>query len=270
MITYRVLNNIRLLICLQGVLVLVSLTSCHSMCGVFVNGSHTFRVNPDHTFFWSWSSHAQYVFSDGRWWQEQDTNQQQVLFHFASNVTDVNMFPIKVKERESSSKHHLTFRFKEITLPSDTSSVHIALHVNENIYPIDSTIVILPIQPIDSFYISINHTCEFGAVVPYPIHSEVRTAPYYPNTKSNDFTIRLYKWNTIGEKTRNGYSLFTYLDYLPLDFEGQYLTDEYSLEKMWHINPERPVYLYRPNPKTKSVTSLRRRSTVLKEWKTAK
>ena len=90
MMTHRTLYIIRLLICLQWVL--VSLTSCHSMYGVFENGTQTFRVNPDHTFSWSWSSHAQYLFSDGIWWQERDSNQQQVLYHFTSNVTNVNAF----------------------------------------------------------------------------------------------------------------------------------------------------------------------------------
>lgn len=255
-----------LLIFIQGVL--VSLTSCHSMYGVFENGTQTFRVNPDHTFSWSWSSHVQYLFSDGRWWQERDSNQQQIIYHFASNVTDVAAFPIKVKARELSSQHNLIFRFKDITLPS-TSSVHIELHVNENIYPIDSMLVCLPMQPIDSFYISIYHTHKFGTVVPYPTNRELRTVSYYPNTKSNDFTIQFYKGKTIGEQTKKELSISSLLNYVSLDFEGSFITDDYSLEKMWHITPERPIYLYRSEPKTKSGTFLRRRSTIIKEWKMA-
>ena len=262
-------NNLRRFIMKVEVLVpwVVLFTSCHSMYGIFENESQTLYIRRNHTFMWTWTSHTQSLYSEGSWTKNKDTNRQQPLFQFTSSVVDEYNFPIYVKEKKRITKNDIVFRFTNLSLPSNTY-VHILLHVNDSVYPVDSTIITLTKQPADSFYISIYHTLDAQNVKPYPIHKEVRTKVYYPQRNSNDFTIQLYTNKLAYSNAIVNPS--EYLYYMPLEFDGYYDKDEYSLEKMWFINPEHPVYLNHLFPMNKSITLLRKRSVIINEWLFAK
>ena len=238
-----------------------------------------FKVKPTNSFIWEWNTNNCKIYSDGIWNQRQEpdslwwdiqelANQDSIneseidsllkrekefqwllyqdyesinnskRYHFESRVKDIHKFPMYIKEHSSSPSQFIIFHFSNLNLYPN--AVCVELHLNDTIYPINENLLRIENQKVDSFRIVMKFIPVKPVHVPYPIHTEISTDTYYPQTKSKYFSIRLYQWELIDRYQHNHpFRVIEYFYYLPMTFDGYYMPYENDMsdEKQWNINP---------------------------------
>ena len=261
---YRLIFNT---ICFFDIILVFS--SCRSMYGEHVNATysdytHRLTVQANHSFTWHWSFSYQldYCYTKGTWKNEHDSLSR-TIYHFKSDVTDIHQFPMRVKECTHSSAEDILFSIQNVTIPNLPNLI-VELHINEKKYKLDSSIVHIEKQKIDSFSISIRHTMPKSNTRPYPCHRKVQTVTYFPKNESNTFDITLYNGIQDIDERMIKYPIVGYLYYIPLEFDGYYEVDEYTKEKVWVINPQRPIESYQSGNKLINFELLRKGKVI--DW----